>query len=90
MTYRIILERRAEKDFGAVRDMRLKRRIGAAIDGLAEAPRGPGAKQMKGYTGIWRVRVGDWRICYRIEDDRLIVLVITLGPRDRPITSPSC
>jgi mRNA interferase RelE/StbE len=29
----------------------------------------------------WRVRVGDWRIVYRIEDGRLVVMVITVAPR---------
>lgn len=81
MSYRIILERRAEKDFRSIRDTRLKRRIAAAIDALADAPRAAGAKKMQGYDELWRVRIGDWRICYRIEDARLIVLVITVAPR---------
>jgi mRNA interferase RelE/StbE len=30
---------------------------------------------------VWRLRIGDYRILYRIEDDRLVVLVIRIGHR---------
>lgn len=56
-------------------------RIEDAIDGLAEDPRPHGYSKMKGYDDLYRIRVGEWRIIYAIEEDRLIVLVIEIGPR---------
>ena len=49
--------------------------------GLAEAPRPLGGKKLQGYDNLFRIRVGDWRISYAVEDDRLIVLVLEVAPR---------
>ena len=57
-------------------------RVDRQVLSLAENPRPPGAVPLKGGgKGLWRVRVGDWRIIYQIEDDRLIVLVIDIAHR---------
>lgn len=55
-----------------------RRRIAARIDRLAVAPRGGGAVKLRGAEDTWRVRVGDYRILYSIEDDRLLILAIAL------------
>ncbi|MCH7229590.1 type II toxin-antitoxin system RelE/ParE family toxin [Glycomyces sp. L485] len=39
--------------------------------------------QLKGSSDRWRIRVGDRRIFYKIEDGRLVVLVIAIGRRDK-------
>ena len=59
----------------------LRERLAAAIDGLSEDPRPPGCKRLKGYDGLYRVRVGDWRIVCSVRDDKLIVLVVEVTPR---------
>jgi len=56
--------------------------IEVAIDGLGDVPRPHGCKPLKGYSGIWRIRVGDYRVCYRVDDGELLVLVITISTRD--------
>jgi mRNA interferase RelE/StbE len=59
----------------------------AAIGALAEEPRPPGSKKLRGEEGFYRIRVGDYRAIYRVEDDRRVVLVIDVGNRrdiDRP------
>jgi mRNA interferase RelE/StbE len=58
-----------------------RRRGQAAIDLLAEEPRSPGARQLVGGAGEWRVRTGDFRIIYDIRDGELLVLVIKVGHR---------
>ena len=70
----------------AVRQLRkllpeARRRIQAAVELLAETPRPPGAKKLSGSSGDWRVRTGDYRIIYEIQDDRFIVLVAAVGHR---------
>jgi mRNA interferase RelE/StbE len=56
-------------------------RIRTAIRGLAVNPRPIGYKKLEGYADLYRIRVGDWRIVYTIEDDQLIVLVVEISPR---------
>jgi mRNA interferase RelE/StbE len=52
-----------------------------SMNDLANNPRPNGSKKLKGYKNLWRIRVGEWRIIYAIEDERLIVLVVELAPR---------
>jgi mRNA interferase RelE/StbE len=51
-----------------------------SMNDLANNPRPNGSKKLKGYKNLWRIRVGEWRIIYAIEDERLIVLVVELAP----------
>ena len=55
-------------------------RIRGAIALLSEDPRPPGAKTLQGRPGL-RVRIGDYRIIYTVDDTILVVAVITLGHR---------
>lgn len=58
-----------------------QRRIAAAIERLTEDPRPHSAKRLAGTAGLWRIRVGAYRVIYTIEDDTLLILVVKLGPR---------
>lgn len=58
----------------------LRRRILTELHGLERDPRPAGCKKLTG-VDFYRVRVGDWRITYRIEEDRLLVLVLEIAPR---------
>ena len=58
----------------------MRPRIEGAIALLAIDPRPPAARALQGRPGL-RVRVGDYRIIYTIEDDVLLVVVVTLGHR---------
>jgi len=55
-------------------------RIRGAIELLARDPRPPASRPLHGRSG-WRVRVGDYRVLYTINDDVLLVVVIQLGHR---------
>lgn len=81
MTYEIELAAGVDKQLRRVQKGTRLRLIGA-IELLALDPRPPGAKMLRGgERGLWRVRVGDYRIVYTIEDGRLIVLVLRIGHR---------
>jgi mRNA interferase RelE/StbE len=56
------------------------RRIQGAIVLLADDPRPPASRPLAGRPA-WRVRVGDYRVIYAVEDDRLVVVVVTIGHR---------
>lgn len=57
-----------------------KRRIEGVIALLADEPRPPAAKKLTARPE-WRVRTGDYRVLYRIEDARLVITVVSLGHR---------
>jgi mRNA interferase RelE/StbE len=61
-------------------DLQTARRVQGAIALLADDPRPPASRPLTGRPA-WRVRVGDYRVIYTIEDDRLVVVVITIGHR---------
>ncbi len=84
MTYRIEYGRTAAKQFRKIAQSNrvLARRIRAAIDALATDPRPSGCLQLAGHPGLWRIRVGDWRIVYAIEDGVLVVYVVLIAKRD--------
>jgi mRNA interferase RelE/StbE len=50
------------------------------IEDLEKSPRPAGSKKMKG-TDYYRLRSGDYRVIYRINDDVLVVLVVRVGHR---------
>jgi mRNA interferase RelE/StbE len=51
------------------------------MESLGDKPRPAGCKKLKGYKDHWRVRVGDWRIVYLIDDDARIVSVTRIAHR---------
>ena len=81
MTWTVDLTPAARKDLRAVRDTRLKKRLVTALQALEREPRPADAKRLTGHDGLWRVRVGDWRIAYALRDGVLVVLVIAVGTR---------
>jgi mRNA interferase RelE/StbE len=61
-------------------DPPVRRRIQGTIALLAQDPRPPAARKLQARDAL-RVRVGDYRIIYTVEDDVLLVVVVTLGHR---------
>jgi mRNA interferase RelE/StbE len=58
-------------------------RILLAVAELETNPRPDGVKKLKGHDNRWRIRVGDWRVLYQIEDGQLVVLVVPVGHRSK-------
>jgi len=56
--------------------------VRAKIDALAIDPYAPNpnAKKLAGRDG-YRLRVGDWRVLYQIEDGRVVIVVLAIKPR---------
>lgn len=79
MAYKIQLSTAARRDLGKL-PRATQERIAKTIDGLAEQPRPNGSTKLTGQD-LYRVRCGDYRVIYRIEDDRLLVLVVKIGHR---------
>ncbi|MCR5782317.1 MAG: type II toxin-antitoxin system RelE/ParE family toxin [Clostridia bacterium] len=75
--YTVILLKRAKKYIDKLPQNEKKRLI-AAIERL---PAGPGIKQMKGYENLFRLRVADYRVIYRVDHGELQVIVIDADSR---------
>ena len=81
MTYTVELSSAAAKSLKRL-DPPHRRRIVGAIELLSVEPRPPGATMLRGGDrGRWRVRVGNHRVVYAIEDEVLTVLVLRIAHR---------
>ncbi len=56
-------------------------RVVNRIESLRETPRPAGCKKLKGYKDQWRIRIGDWRVVYIIDDAAKIVRVTRIAHR---------
>lgn len=79
MTYRVEVTRSAAKALRRVNPADAARLRGA-IAMLAEDPRPPASRPLRGRYG-WRLRVGDYRVLYTIRDDVLLIVVVTVAHR---------
>lgn len=59
----------------------IQARVIDAATALQDDPRPHGAKLLAGARDLWRVRSGNYRVLYRIQDDALIVLVVRVADR---------
>ena len=82
MTYRVEFRPAAERELRKL-DRSARDRIAKVVALLAEEPRPPAAKMLVGddTRRLWRVRTGDYRVIYSIEDYVLLVLVINVRHR---------
>jgi mRNA interferase RelE/StbE len=59
----------------------LQKRIASRIEALHDDPFPSGCKKLFGESDTWRVRIGNYRVIYRVHRDVLLILVITIGHR---------
>ena len=78
--YTLSIQPSAGKELDALSDA-LFARIDRRILALAENPRPPGCKKLKGYKDLWRIRVGDYRVVYTIDDAKRLVDVTRIRHR---------
>ena len=65
--FSVALKTSARKELKALDDVLLERII-TKLDELSDEPRPAGCKKLKGAQDLWRIRVGDYRIVYAIDD----------------------
>ena len=79
MNYRVVLTRSAVRRLNRV-SAEARARIAEAIAQLGGNPRPAGCVKLKG-RAEWRLRVGDYRVLYRVDDAELTVTVVDVGHR---------
>ena len=78
--YNVIITSRAERELRRL-DRAIKNRVTTALLALANNPRPPGCLKVKAEANLWRIRIGDWRVGYEIDDLRREVTIIVIGHR---------
>ncbi len=78
--YAVIIARSARKELEAL-DSPIIERVIARIEALASEPRPAGSRKLRGSGNLWRVRVGDYRIVYGLDDRRRVVDIVRVRHR---------
>jgi mRNA interferase RelE/StbE len=79
VNYSVLILPRAESELSSLPHAAYER-IKQAISELAEIPRPQGCVKLRGRGG-WRIRVGDYRVIYDIQDAARVVIVLHIGHR---------
>ena len=80
MAYSVLIAPAAERQLKALTQP-VQKRIAKRLRSLGQNPRPPGVKKLAGEEELYRIREGDYRIVYTIQDKELIVLVVKIGNR---------
>ena len=78
--YTVEFERSAKKEFDRL-DGPIRAHVLRKVAALEDDPRPPGVTRLVGADDLWRIKVGDYRVVYAIEDDRLVVIVVRVAGR---------
>jgi mRNA interferase RelE/StbE len=82
VAYTVQLVKTAVREYDKL-PAKIKRRIDEAFEELEQNPRPPGCKKLTEAQGVYRIRVGDYRVLYEIDDDQRVleVLVVKISNR---------
>jgi len=78
--YAVTFARSASKELEAL-DAPLVTRIVARSEALADQPRPPGVQKLRGAESQWRLRVGDYRVVYEIDDRQRTIDIVRIRHR---------
>ena len=78
--YKVVIAKSAEKELARL-PVAVIVRIREKVSLLADDPRPDGCKKLKGHKDLYRIRVGDYRIIYSVNDGVLTVTVVAIGDR---------
>lgn len=73
--YQLITPKSVQKQIDALPDL-VRDRIDAAIRMLVDNPRPDGVVKIKGSDSEYRIRIGDYRVVYEVNDEQLVILLI--------------
>ncbi len=78
--YKVLLERRAERDIKRL-PTELFHRIIPHLEALSEDPKPSGCRKITGSKHDWRIRIGDYRVIYEIDEQQKAVKVMRIRHR---------
>ena len=80
--YAITFARSARKELEAL-DGAIVQRVFPKIEALATDPRPTGCRKLQGEKYLWRIRVGNYRVIYAIDDDQQLVDIVAVRHRSK-------
>ncbi len=80
MTYQVILSPAAQRQTKKL-EPKIQKQIIRCLRLLITNPRPSGIKKLSGRKEVYRIRTGNYRILYQIQDNKLLVLVLEIGHR---------
>ena len=81
MTYNLFIEKSAQRSLSKIPQPH-QDRLTTAIRKLSGNPRPPGVCKLSG-RNAWRIRIGDYRVIYEIDDKESIILIVVIGHRGK-------
>ncbi|HET7790556.1 MAG TPA: type II toxin-antitoxin system RelE/ParE family toxin [Gemmatimonadales bacterium] len=78
-SYKLLITRSAAKELEGL-PLKLRRRVAGRIEALAATPRPPGVEKLSGQEK-YRIRQGDYRVPYAIDDGAQSVTIVRIGHR---------
>ena len=79
MSYDLSINRRAQKQINRL-PAEIRQRVRRSVLDLAQNPRPAGTRRLQGRAG-WRIRIGDYRAIYEIDDERRVIEVLNVAHR---------
>jgi mRNA interferase RelE/StbE len=76
----VVFARSARKELQTL-DRRVAARILKRVEALTREPRPPGCTKLEGTDRLWRIRIGDWRVVYSIDDISSLLEVLVIRHR---------
>ena len=80
--YHLVIKPSAAKELDKL-PVSVAARIVAKIESLPQVPRPHGVKKLEGEPTRWRIRVGDWRVIFAIDDGQRVVDIIYIRHRSK-------
>jgi len=80
-SYSLGIKKSAAKELESVAGKKDRQRIVDRIQNLAQNPRPPGVEKLSGTAEKYRIRQGDYRVVYEIDDKALTVSIVKIGHR---------
>jgi mRNA interferase RelE/StbE len=80
MRYALEFTASASREFRAL-DRQVQRRVSEKVNALCEDPFPPGSKKLKAQADHFRIRVGDYRVVYRVDGKRVVIVIVRVGHR---------
>jgi mRNA interferase RelE/StbE len=78
--FTIVFARSARKELESLPD-RIVEKVLPKIEGLANSPKPVGSRKLSGEKNMWRLRVGDYRVVYTVDDRRRLVDIVAVRHR---------
>ncbi len=80
MSYHLVIANSAKRDMRRL-EPSLQQRVAIRLQILSDTPRPSGVKKLRDRENQWRIRIGDYRVIYEIDDDEHLIVILRIKHR---------